>query len=222
MSAKLARTLEPEAMDTQEEVEEYLAMDHQSVNQRFIEDLYSGGSVGDRILDFGCGTAEIPILLCQKSMDLQVLAVDASVEMLEAARIEVEMGGVVGQVELAHADCKSMDGYESDSVPTVISNSLIHHVPDPQPVLEQMSRIVEPGGRVFVRDLARPASESDLEDLVTRHAGGESAFAQQLLRQSLHAALTLEEIRSLAEATGMAGGFVNLTSDRHWTLDWRK
>ncbi|MEO1524265.1 MAG: class I SAM-dependent methyltransferase [Planctomycetota bacterium] len=209
-------------METQEEVREYLEMDHRAVNERFIDDLYAAGPVGDRVMDFGCGTAQIPVLLCQRSLDLQVLAVDASIEMLEAARIEVEMGGVVGQVQLAHADCKTMGEYESGSVPTVISNSLIHHLPDPVPALEQMARLVEPGGRVFVRDLARPSSEQEIEDLVGQYAGEESAYAQQLLRQSLHAALTLGEIRDLAQGVGVDASEIQLTSDRHWTLDWTK
>ena len=221
-TASLPRTLEPEAMETQEEVREYLAMDHHSVNQRFIDDLYERGPVGNRVMDFGCGTAQIPVLLCQRSLDLQVLAVDSSVEMLEAARIEIELGGVAGQVQLAHSDCKSMNEYESESVPTIISNSLIHHLPEPKSALQQMKRLVEPGGRIFIRDLARPATEDEVEALVEQHAGEESAFAQQLLRQSLHAALTLGEIQELAVALDLDPNSAQLTSDRHWTLDWTK
>lgn len=218
----LPRTLEPEVMDTQEEVSEYLAMDHRTVNERFVEDLYAGGPVGNRVMDLGCGTAQIPVLLCQRSLDIHVLAVDSSVEMLETARIEVEMGGVVGQVQLAHADCKTMADYESESVPTVISNSLIHHLPEPLDALKQMVRLVEPGGRLFVRDLARPDSEREVEALVVQYAGEESLFAQQLLRQSLHAALTLGEIQQLAEVAGITPSSIRMTSDRHWTIDWTK
>ncbi|MEL6104952.1 MAG: methyltransferase domain-containing protein [Planctomycetota bacterium] len=218
----LPRTLEPEVMDTQEEVAEYLAMDHLAVNEKFIEDLYAGGPVGDRVMDLGCGTAQIPVLLCQKSLDIQVLAVDSSVEMLETARLEVEMGGVVGQVQLAHADSKTMTEYESESIQTVISNSLIHHLPDPLPALRQMNRLIEPGGRLFVRDLSRPDSEDEVESLVQQYAGEESAFAQQLLRQSLHAALTLGEVQELAAEVGIRADSIRMTSDRHWTIDWMK
>ena len=218
----LPRTLEPESMAAAEEVREYLEMDHAAVNATFVDDLFAGGPVGGRILDLGCGTAQIPILICKRSPDCEVMAVDSSIEMLEAARIEVELEGVVGQIALVHDDCKSMDAFESETVKTLISNSLLHHLPEPVAGLSQMVRLVESGGRLFVRDLVRPTSASAVEELVGQYAGAESDFAQQLLRQSLHAALTLDEIRGIARSAGVDSDSVAMTSDRHWTLDWVK
>ena len=219
---QLPRTLEPEAMDSAEEVREYREMNHELVNQCFVSDLIAGGSVGPKVVDLGCGTAQIPVYLCQQRGDVQVMGIDASIEMLEAARIEIELGGVQGRVFLEHADCKALAEFESEMADTVISNSLIHHVAEPTTVVDCGIRILKPGGRLFIRDLVRPASERDVEALVMEHAGNESEFARQLLRQSFHAALTLDEIQSLAQSLGIPSETVNLTSDRHWTLDWEK
>ena len=61
-----------------------------------------------------------------------------------------------------------------------------------------------------------------VEYLVQQYAGTENAHQQQLFRESLHAALTLDEIRALVVDLGFASETVQLTSDRHWTWVARK
>ena len=218
----LPRVLEPEVMATAEEVREYLDMTHSGANQSFVDDLISGGTVGPRVLDLGCGTAEIPVLLCQTLSEVEVLGIDASVEMLEAAKIEIELAGMAGRIALQHDDCKQLESYESGMADTVISNSLCHHVPEPNVVLQAAIHLVSPGGRVFIRDLFRPSDDAAVEQLVELHAGNESDFAKQLLRQSLHAALTPVETRQIVIDLGLPADCVAVTSDRHWTIDWSK
>jgi ubiquinone/menaquinone biosynthesis C-methylase UbiE len=216
----LLRTLEPETMDDVREVQEYQAMDHQEVNERFVDDLISSGPVGPRVVDLGCGTAAIPVILCQKRDDVEVLGVDASIAMLEAARIEIELGGVQGRVHLEHADCKELAGYQSGMADTVISNTVLHHLAEPGQMLAQAIRILAPGGRLFIRDLVRPADADAVEQLVSKHAGSASDFAQQLLRQSLHASLTVSEAADILTDLGVEAALPRLSSDRHWTFDW--
>jgi ubiquinone/menaquinone biosynthesis C-methylase UbiE len=219
-ASELPRTLEPETMDDVREVREYQAMDHQDVNESFVNDLIAAGPVGPRVVDLGCGTAEIPVLLCQKLDELEVLGVDASIEMLEAARIEIELGGVQGRVHLEHADCKDLSGFQSGMADTVISNTVLHHLAEPGEMLAQAIRILAPGGRLFIRDLVRPASSEAFEELVGMHAGSESEFGQQLLRQSLHAALTIDEMAKILTKLKTEGPPPHLSSDRHWSLNW--
>ncbi|OYP37011.1 class I SAM-dependent methyltransferase [Rhodopirellula sp. MGV] len=218
----LPRTLEPEAMDSEDEAREYLKMDHATVNNAFVDDLIASGPVGTKVMDLGCGTGEIPVLLCQRLSDVQVMGVDIAIEMLDVARLEVELGGVQGRVFLEHADCKALDHFEANSTDTVISNTLVHHVPDPTEVLRCAKHVLARGGRLFIRDLARPLTESRVEELVQLHASTETPFAQQLLRQSLHAALTIDEIAAIAETCGLDNAEISMTSDRHWTMHWTK
>jgi ubiquinone/menaquinone biosynthesis C-methylase UbiE len=220
--SELPRSLEPEAMDDAAEVREYQRMDHRAVNQRFVDDLRSGGAVGPRVTDLGCGTGDILVLLCQQDDTLEGLGIDCSVEMLEAARLEIELGSVTGRVQLEHADCKSLEGFEAGTADTVISNTMLHHLAEPSLAVERGIHLLKPGGRLFLRDLMRPPTAERVEALVAEHAGGESEYAQQLLRQSLHAALTLDEARRMATALGIPAACVQPTSDRHWTLDWQR
>lgn len=218
----LPRTLEPEAIDDVAEARVYDRMDHREVNRRFVDDLLAGGPIGQQVIDLGTGTARIAIALCRRLPEVKVMAIDASTAMLDLAVTNVDVAGVIDQVQLEHADATTMDEFDDAICDCVISNSVLHHVSDPEAVLRTASRLVRPGGRLFIRDLMRPATAAEVDRLTELHAGGEPAEAKQLLRQSLHAALTLEEARGMLTACGLPAEAVQATSDRHWTIDASK
>ncbi len=209
-------------MDDAQEVIEYGNMDHSAVNDAFVSDLMTGGSVGPKVVDLGCGNAAIPVLLCQRDATVEVLGIDSSVAMLEAAKLEIELGSVLGRIFLEQSDCKTLPGFDTEFADTVMSNTVLHHIEDPLPFLGKAVEILARGGRLFVRDLLRPESESELESLVDRHAANNSDTGKQLLRQSLHAAFTLDEMTSLLAQLEIPPTAIAQTSDRHWTLDWTK
>lgn len=219
----LPRILEPEAMDTPDEANDYDAMDHAAVNELFVADFLSahGRCRGGDILDLGTGTARIPIALCQADPLARVLATDLSAPMLALARRNVAEAGFERRIRCFQGDAKHLA--QDDGVfEAVISNSIVHHIPQPGPVLREMVRLLARGGSLFVRDLARPADEATIDQIVETYAGGESPSARELFRASLHAALTLEEVRVLVRSLGLPPEGVSLTSDRHWTWTWRR
>ena len=212
----LFRVLEPEYMDTEEEAAEYDAMDHAVVNRKFAEDFLASSRSGNDILDLGTGTALIPVELCRLDSAVRVMASDAAVSMLELARYHVEAEGLRNRIQLHHGDAKKL-GFADEFFDAVISNSLIHHIPEPITVLAEMARVTKSNGRIFVRDLARPHDQAEVESLVEMYAGSATTAAQQLFRQSLQAALSLAEIQNLVESLGFDRSTVTMTSDRHWT-----
>ena len=117
---------------------------------------------------------------------------------------------------LDQVDAKELP-YEDDEFDAVISNSIIHHIPEPITALREAARVVRPDGLLFFRDLMRPIDEESLDQLVQTYAGDEVEHAQQMFRDSLHAALTVDEMRGLVEQLGFDGGTVQATTDRHWT-----
>lgn len=225
----LPRVLEVEYMDTVEEAAAYDAMDHSHVNRLFVADLLA--ALGRRsadadaamldVLDLGAGTARIPIELCQQHADARVLAVDAAVQMLELARYNVEIAGMIERVQLLQADAKRLP-FRDGLFHVVISNSILHHIPEPLLVVREAARVTAPGGLLFFRDLLRPASAEQLRDLVEQYAGAEAPAARQMFADSLHAALSLSEIRELVATLGFAPESVQATSDRHWTWSARR
>ena len=98
-----------------------------------------------------------------------------------------------------------------------MSNSLIHHIPEPIAALKEAVRVTAPGGLLFFRDLLRPETKEQLDALVQTYAGNEEAGAQQMFGESLHAALSLTEIRDLISSLGFDPESVQQTTDRHWT-----
>ena len=217
----LPRVPEPKILSPLDEAQAYESMDHTTVNRQFVDDLLEGDRpVGPRVVDLGCGPAAIPIELCQRVDSVEVLAIDAEIEMLEIAKREIDIAGMLDRITLHHADACVLKEYEEGIADTVISNSMLHHLDEPQDGLQGAARLLREGGRMFIRDLARPSSAEEIENLVSQYAGDESETSQQLFRQSLHAALTLDEIRDLAGGFGISPADVQMTSDRHWTVDW--
>lgn len=214
----LSRVLEPELMDSPEAAIDYDEMDFAEVNTRFVEDFlaFHGPCRSGPILDFGTGTARIPIQLCVKDKAARILAIDLAQEMLRLGEKNVAAAGLGDRIILLLLDAKSTT-LQADTHEAVISNSIVHHIPEPVEALREMVRLVAPGGTLFVRDLARPASQEELEGLTQQYTGQEKPHSRQMFADSLHAALDLKEMRQLVASLGYAPEGVTMTSDRHWT-----
>jgi ubiquinone/menaquinone biosynthesis C-methylase UbiE len=223
----LARTLEPEVMEDRDEAIEYNDMDFREVNAAFVRDLIEFAErtqpkgLGFDVLDLGTGTALIPVVLCQSVPGVRVMASDASVEMLELARYNIEVHRMLDRIQLHRADAKKLV-FQKGYFDGVMSNSLVHHLPTHDLFFAEALRVLRPGGLLFVRDLFRPETSDEVETLVQLHASGETERSQQLLRQSLHAALTVPEVQSIVNPLGIPEAAITMTSDRHWTLAYRK
>lgn len=219
----LPRVLETEAMDSAGEARDYDAMDHRDVNDRFIADFLSAreGAASGPVLDVGTGTARIPIALCQQVPSAHVLGIDVAEAMLEVGRANVAEAKLGDRILLERHDARRIAAPDG-SFAAVISNSIIHHIPDPAPVFAEMVRLVAPGGILFIRDLARPDNRELLDELVRRYAGQESPTARSLFADSLHAAFTLDEIRAFLIGLRLPADAAVMTSDRHWTISWNR
>ena len=212
----LQRVLEPEVMDTESEARDYDSMDHSAVNQCFVSDLLNLCGSPTNVLDLGTGTAQVPIALCQQHTNCRVLATDLATHMLDLARYNVELANLTDRIQLGHVDAKQLP-YEDASFPLVMSNNIVHHIPDPAMIVGEAIRVTQPGGFLFFRDLLRPANNDTLTNLVETYAGGEGEHAQQMFEDSLRAALSLDEICELISTFGFPTSTVQPTSDRHWT-----
>jgi ubiquinone/menaquinone biosynthesis C-methylase UbiE len=224
----LQRTLEPELMDTSDDAREYDAMDHAAVNTIFANDLLralaewslqrpvNSATIPLSILDLGAGTAQIPIELARRAPHIHITAVDAAEEMLVLARANINAAELSNRIELVQDDAKQLP-FADASFDVVISNSIVHHIPNPREVIAQAIRVTKSGGLLFHRDLARPRVESELNHLVHTYAGTSTEYQRRLFAESLRAALTIEEVRDLVAASDFPRETVQMTSDRHWT-----
>lgn len=212
----LPRVLEPEVMDSASEARDYDAMDHSQVNRLFVSDFLKLWDGFGAVLDVGAGTAQIPLELCRQHPTATVLAVDLARHMLEVGQRNILAAGLDERIRLQLCDAKRMP-YADGSFFAVISNSIVHHIPEPGAVIAEMVRVVRPGRLLFVRDLMRPADDATVRRLVAQYAGDANAHQQQMFDDSLRAALKVDEVRALVVPFGFDPSTVQPTSDRHWT-----
>jgi len=212
----LPRLLEPEVMDSAEEARDYDAMDHGTVNGVFVKDLLDLHPDTRLILDVGTGTAQIPIALCRQTADVHIVGIDRAVQMLLVGNANVLRAGLPARIQLEACDAKRMP-FADGQFSAVISNSIVHHIPQPPDVLSEMIRVAAPGGIVFVRDLLRPENHAQAERLVQMYAGTANQHQQKMFRDSLHAALNLSEMAALVKDLDCSSSTLRQTSDRHWT-----
>ena len=234
----LRRVLEPELMDTAAEARDYDAMDHAGVNRVFVTDFLfaatgaglplseganeyddgpadAGNALVD-ILDLGTGTAQIPIELCRRAANARVMAIDLATEMLMVARLNVEIASLRDRIQLNRVDGKQLP-YTAERFAAVMSNSIVHHIPEPARVLAEAVRVARPGGLLFIRDLLRPNDDAAVGRLVATYAAGANGHQRAMFEASLRAALSLAEVRGLIANLGFDPETVRATSDRHWT-----
>jgi ubiquinone/menaquinone biosynthesis C-methylase UbiE len=211
------RILEPEVMDTWLESTAYDGMDFGLVNTTFANDAIALDPYAVKILDIGTGTARIPILMCQERPQYLFTAIDLAQSMLILAHRNVEAANLNQRIRLERIDSKQMP-YPDLEFDMLISNSLVHHLPDSRSFFGEIKRLVKTGGAILIRDLIRPASDQIVDQLVEKLAESYDGHQQKLFADSLKAAFTLAEVQDLIDRVGL--GDVNLaqTSDLHWTI----
>ncbi len=215
----MQRVLEPEYMDTVEEAQSYASMNHSTVNGHFVDRFLAlGGGSCRKVIDLGTGPGDIPFLLARQSAIPSILGVDAAETMLQIARPAAVRAGLEGRVTFARADVKALPFAEA-AFDGVFSNTILHHIPEPVLFVREAARVLEKGGVLLIRDLYRPVSLDEAKRLVALHAGEAPKDQQQLLLQSLCAALTLTEAVQVAKAAGIGHAKVAMNSDRHYSIE---
>ncbi|MBD0261939.1 MAG: class I SAM-dependent methyltransferase [Tolypothrix sp. Co-bin9] len=213
----MERILEPEVMDSLTEAIEYDAMDFTEVNTDFaLKAIALGPPEQGIVLDAGTGPGRIPVLISQMRSQWQIIAIDAAQSMLEVAAQHVQKANLQSSISLELVDAKSLP-YEDGHFDMIISNSLVHHLPDPLPFFKELKRVLKSNGGIFIRDLFRPASAEIMNALVDSIGEEYDEYQKKLFRDSLNAALTLDEVNQLISQVGLQQVKVYQTSDRHWT-----
>lgn len=131
--------------------------------------------VGDRVIEIGTGTGEFAIMAAQQGAD--ILACDVSKAMLERTRTKAQDADIES-IELRHEGFLTLDEPE-ESAEAIVTSYALHHLPDLWKgiALENLHRILRPGGQLFIRDVVLQAStpRQDIEQFIDsqRSIGGE-------------------------------------------------
>jgi 2-polyprenyl-3-methyl-5-hydroxy-6-metoxy-1,4-benzoquinol methylase len=214
----MKRIPEPELMDSQAQTLAYAEADFSDSNSLFVErfiDRFPGLGEYGRLIDLGCGPADICLRLARKLPGWQVTGLDAGENMLQRAAEAIAAANMQDHVQLRLSYLPD-DGLESAAYDAVTSNSLLHHLPNPATLWSTVREVARPGAAVTVMDLRRPESDARARDLVDQYADGAPDILREDFYHSLRAAYTPDEIAAQLSAAGLDHLQIELPSDRHW------
>jgi ubiquinone/menaquinone biosynthesis C-methylase UbiE len=160
---------------------------------------------GHRILDLGCGTGTLAIMVKRAYPSVEVFGLDADPEVLKLARTKLEEAGVEGQLDQGLASALP---YAHESFDRVLSSLFFHHLPsglklDP---MREVLRVLRPSGELHIVDWGKP------KNLAMR-----LAFVGVQLLDGF--ATTTENVRGLLPDLLRLAGFENVeTTNSYSTL----
>jgi demethylmenaquinone methyltransferase/2-methoxy-6-polyprenyl-1,4-benzoquinol methylase len=112
-------------------------------------------SPGDTALDVCCGTCDWAIGMAERSGTGEVIGLDFSQNMLDMASAKIKRRGLHPQIRLMQGNAMSLP-FEDNRFDYATIGFALRNVPDIVTVLNEMKRVVKPGGMVVSLELSKP------------------------------------------------------------------
>lgn len=124
------------------------------IKQSLINQLNLTGK--ETILDFGCGTATLSIMIKKQFPTIRVIGVDVDKKILAIAEEKIKKAGVA--VELRHYDGENLPFLGYQNFDKIVSSLVFHHIPTSgkRIIFGQLYKIVKPGGELHIADFGKP------------------------------------------------------------------
>lgn len=167
----------------------------------------SGGSYAiGQAVDLGCGAGQLAVALANAAPALRITGVDLSADLLATARERAHNAGLAHRIDFRPGDASAVP-FADASVDLVVSTLSLHHWDDPGAALNEIARVLRPGGAFLIFDLRR-----DMIGLIyiliwlaTRYVVPEGLRHIGEPLGSRNASYTPAEAAALAQASALAG-----------------
>jgi ubiquinone/menaquinone biosynthesis C-methylase UbiE len=120
----------------------------------FLEELYAWRGTSDEpitLLDVGCGTGTLEAMLAKTQLPVRAVGLDYAEPMCRVAREKTHEEGVSSRVSFVNGDSEHLP-FDDGSFDAVTCANSFHHYPHQQVVVQEMKRILRPGGRLLLID----------------------------------------------------------------------
>jgi ubiquinone/menaquinone biosynthesis C-methylase UbiE len=146
------------------------------------------------VLDIGCGTGSFAALVA-KDANYRVSAVDPAKNMIAECGKHAMEAGVKVDFRIASAGRLP---FADESFDMVFSNGALHHWQDPVAGLNEIHRVLKPGGRVMINDLHKNVDRNELDRVVGSRIESPQA-RQAFLEFAPRGAFSREEVSGYLE-----------------------
>ena len=122
----------------------------------------------DRVLDVACGAGALVVEVAAR-VD-RAVGVDLSDGMLRLARSRLLAdadSGRLANVEFLQGPSDALP-FDDGSFTALVCTTALHHFPDPQRSIDEMARVLAPGGRLVIGDACRDSPATKLADPLYR------------------------------------------------------
>jgi ubiquinone/menaquinone biosynthesis C-methylase UbiE len=220
----MKRIPEQELMLDSVQAQAYASADFEQPHSMFIElfrETFGTIHDGAHVLDLGCGPGDITFRFARSWQQCSVHGIDGSDAMLLHAEKTLEPGSSLqgrvcffkGMLPDLLLPCTRYD--------IIISNSLLHHLPDPAVLWQTVKAFAAPQALIFIMDLKRPESITEAAQLRDTYAKDEPEVLRSDFYNSLLAAFEVGEIQVQLRDAGLADLNVRAVSDRHLVISGR-
>jgi len=136
-----------------------------------------------RVLDLGCGTGTLVVLLKRKYPAAEIVGLDPDPKALRRAKKKVRRAGVAVQLDEGFADQLP---YDEGTFDRVLSSFMFHHLEDQdrEKMLREVLRVLKPAGAFHLLDFAggEDRAPGPWGRLVDSHAHLEANSQQRILQ----------------------------------------
>jgi len=110
-----------------------------------------------KILDIATGTGDFAIQACQQLPEVQITAVDISEGMMQVGRQKVKEKGLQQHIQFGREDCTALS-YPDNTFDAITTAFGIRNFASLDKGLEEMCRVLRPGGQLCILELTQPMS----------------------------------------------------------------
>lgn len=121
------------------------------IHTRVVEDVAAAAPEGGTVLDAGCGSGRLAVLIARRRPDLQVRGIDLEPGMIEVATRRAQQEDLEARVHFTVADLADLP-VPDDSADLIVSTASMHHWADAEAVVASLDRVLRPGGKLWIYD----------------------------------------------------------------------